>query len=297
MLEFKKPELSDMKWAAEAFSYAQNMNCEYTFGAVYMWQAAYSTQIAKCGGFIICRWDRGEKIKYSLPIGTGDFKSAVDEIIADASSLGITPRIYGVTQTYKEKLESLYPGKFCYLCDDGNFDYIYNAADLAVLSGKKYHSKRNHIASFKRTYPDWHFEEITGENISECIDLHTKWIETKGNDAPDYSYEFEAALAGLESYETLGLRGGLVRVGDEAVAYTFGEKLSDECFVCHFEKAPADMRGAYAIINQEFAKRLYEDGFSYINREEDLAIDGLRRAKQSYHPAIWLKKEIAEYKG
>ncbi|MCD7722593.1 MAG: phosphatidylglycerol lysyltransferase domain-containing protein [Clostridiales bacterium] len=297
MLNFKKPEISDMPWAAKAFACAKNMNCEYTFGTVYIWATAYSTLIAQYDGFIICRWGRGDKTEYSLPIGSGDFKAAVDEIIADAKSLGIKPRIYGVTAVYKQMLSDFYGDSFDYECSDGNFDYIYNAQDLALLSGKKYHSKRNHIANFTRNYPDWQYEPISAANIDECVKLHCEWIESKSDNVSDYSYEFEAALAGLQNYEALNLRGGIIRVNSLPVAYTFGERLNSECFVCHFEKAPADMQGAYAIINREFAKRLYEDGYKYINREEDLAIDGLRRAKQSYHPAIWLKKESAIYKG
>jgi hypothetical protein len=93
----------------------------------------------------------------------------------------------------------------------------------------------------------------------------------------------------------LGFKGGIIKVGETSIAYTFGEAINKDCFVTHFEKAPADINGAYTIINQEFAKRLLADGYKYINREEDLGIEGLRKAKQSYHPAIWLKKEIAIY--
>ncbi len=86
-------------------------------------------------------------------------------------------------------------------------------------------------------------------------------------------------------------------MNSKAIAYTYGEKGANGCFVSHFEKAPAEMQGAYAIINQEFAKRLLAAGFEFINREEDLGIEGLRKAKQSYRPVLWLKKESAEYIG
>ncbi len=216
-------------------------------------------------------------------------------MLEDAKSNNIRPRFYGVTDCYKKLLNELFPDKFCFKSDDGFNDYIYEAEALANLSGKKYHSKRNHVSVFKRNYPNWSYEEINESNIPACIDLHTKWINGRGDDDPDFSLEFEAVLEGFENYSKLGLIGGIIKIGEEPVAYTFGERISDDCFVTHFEKAPSDINGAYTIINQEFAKKLVEMGFKYINREEDLGIEGLRKAKQSYHPVIWLKKEVACY--
>lgn len=295
MLDFKTPEIDDYFWASECLKSAHSMNCEYTFGSIYLWHTAYRTKIAHYKDFFICRWGKEDELSYSLPIGKGDFKEAVLKIIEDAKLNGIVPNIYGVTESYKEMLEKEFPNQITYKYDDGNNDYIYSAEKLATLTGKKYHSKRNHITNFKKNNPDWCFEEISAENIAECINLHTNWIEERDDNDSDYSLEFESVLTGFENYEKLGFYGGIIRVNGDAIAYTYGEKMSDECFVSHFEKAPADVQGAYAIINQEFAKRLYEKGFKYINREEDLGLEGLRKAKQSYHPEIWLKKEVAVF--
>lgn len=299
MLNFKMPEIQDREWISKCFFYAHSMNCEYTFGNIYLWRAAYKTLVAAYDGFVICRWISENGPAYSLPIGKGDFRAAVNEIIADAQLLGAKARIYGVTETYKNVLESDFPGGFVFEYDDGSNDYIYNTSDLASLSGKKFHSKRNHITNFKKNNPDWCFEEINESNISECISLHTNWIEEKEDPSSDtdFSLEFEAVLTGFENYRQLGFKGGLIRVAGKPIAYTYGERLNAHCFVTHFEKAPADIQGAYAIINQEFAKRLLEDGYDYVNREEDLGIEGLRKAKQSYKPVIWLRKESAVYNG
>ena len=296
MLEFKIPEISDKEWIDECLSNAHSMNCEYTFGSIYIWHTAYSTKVARYKDFFICRWGRN-KYSYSLPIGSGDFKDAVLQIINDAKGLGITPVIYGITESYKNMLEESFEGQFVYSYDDGNNDYIYNASDLAELRGKKYHGKRNHITNFKKNNPDWCYEEISEDNISDCIELHTNWIYDKDQNDSDYSLEFESVLTGFENYKKLGFKGGIIKVNSKAIAYTYGEKGANGCFVSHFEKAPADIQGAYAIINQEFAKRLLEDGYEFINREEDLGIEGLRKAKQSYHPSLWLKKESAKYIG
>lgn len=293
MLEFKKPEIEDKQWVNKCLSYSDSMNCEYTFGNMYIWSTAYLTTICRYKDFLLCRWGRGDDIQYSVPIGTGDFKDAVNRIIEDSQHLGVKLRIYGITEKYKALLDAYFPGQFTYLYDDGYNDYIYSVEKMAQLTGKKYHGKRNHITNFKKNNPDWSFEIIDNNNINDCIDLHSQWILDREDDS-DYSFEFEAVLTAFENYDKLDLTGGLLRIGGKAIAYTLGERQSDKLFVTHFEKAPADIQGAYPTINQEFTKNCLMS-YEYVNREEDLGIEGLRKAKQSYHPEIFLTKCVAIY--
>lgn len=295
MLTFSKPAIEDKAWVDECFKYVNSFNCEYTFGNLFVWATAYRTQIARYENFMICRWGKAPDYKYSLPIGKGDFKKAVEEIISDAKSFGIKPIIYGVTSYYKNLLDEYFPDKFDYTYDDGDFDYIYSVEKMASLSGKKYHGKRNHITNFKKNNPDWSFETIDSSNIDECIALHSNWINTHEDDS-DYSFEFEAVLTAFENYDKLGFVGGILKVDGKAIAYTMGERHSDELFVTHFEKAPPEIQGAYPIINQEFTKNCLMD-YQFVNREEDLGLEGLRKAKQSYNPEILLKKGAAAYNG
>ena len=296
MLNFKTPEISDKPWVDECLAHANSMNCEYTFGNAFVWSEAYATEICKYKNFFICRWGEGKNISYSLPLGEGDFTDAVESIIEDAQSLGIKPRIYGITQGYLLMLQEAFTGKFNYYYDDGFNDYIYSTAKMASLSGKKYHGKRNHITNFKKNNPDWSFEEINSFNIGECIALHMKWLEEKQDENnEDYAEEFEAVLKAFQNYDALGFKGGLIRVGGEVIAYTMGEPHKNgRCFVSHFEKAPAELQGAFPIINQEFTKNCLME-YEYVNREEDLGLEGLRKAKQSYHPEILLEKCVAVY--
>jgi hypothetical protein len=297
MLDFKKPEIDDKPWVDKCLAHANSMNCEYTFGNLFIWSTSYSTKICKFNDFMICRWGKGNDLSYSLPIGEGDFTQAIEEIINDAKSLGIKARIYGITEGYLGLLKEAFTGKFTYYFDDGFNDYIYLTEKMSSLSGKKYHSKRNHITNFKKNNPDWSFEEINKDNINECIEYHTKWIDSKDSDdsdLEDYSFEFEAVLKAFENYDSLGFQGGIIRANGKIVAYTLGEAQSDKCFVTHFEKADAQIQGAYPIINQEFTKNCLGN-YEYVNREEDLGLEGLRKAKQSYNPEIWLKKCVATY--
>lgn len=294
MLKFKTTELSDKDWVNECLKHANSMNCEYTFGNIYIWCESYNTEIAHYKDFLICRWGTKPNIAYSMPLGEGDFTDAVNMIIEDAKSLGAVPKIYGVTASYQAMLQEAFTGKFTYYFDDGNNDYIYLVDKMTNLSGKKYHGKRNHITNFKKNNPDWSFEIITKDNIDECIDIHLRWMEEKGEDR-EYDEEFIAVKKAFESYDELEWKGGLIRTGGKVVAFCMGEpQQNGKCFVTHFEKASADIQGAYPIINQEFTKNCLQE-YTYVNREEDLGIEGLRRAKQSYYPEIILEKCMAVY--
>ncbi|MDE6470438.1 MAG: phosphatidylglycerol lysyltransferase domain-containing protein [Eubacterium sp.] len=295
MLEFKTPVIEDKEWVDECLKSVNSFNCEYTFGNLLVWSTSYSTKICRYKDFLMCRWGKNNDYMYSVPIGTGDFKDAVEQIIIDAKSFGLTPIIYGVTENYKKLIDKHFFRQFSYEGDDGYNDYIYSVEKMAELRGKKYHGKRNHITNFKKNNPDWSFEILNKDNINECITLHTEWIKDHEDDE-DYSYEFEAVLTAFENYEDLGFVGGLIRVNGKVIAYTMGERHSDRLFVTHFEKAPADVQGAYPIINQEFTKNCLMD-YEYVNREEDLGLEGLRKAKQSYNPEIILEKYVAVYNG
>ncbi len=295
MLSFKKPTIEDKQWVDECLKYVNSFNCEYTFGNLLVWSTSYLTTICRYKDFLLCRWGRNNDYMYSVPIGKGDFKDAVEQIINDAKSFHITPVIYGVTENYKKMIDKYFPNRFSYEYDEGYNDYIYSVEKMAELKGKKYHGKRNHITNFKKNNPDWSFEILNQDNINECIALHSQWIKNHEDDE-DYSYEFEAVLTAFENYEKLGFVGGLIRVDGKVIAYTMGERHSDRLFVTHFEKAPAEIQGAYPIINQEFTRNCLMN-YEYVNREEDLGLEGLRKAKQSYNPELFLEKCVATYNG
>ena len=209
MLEFKTPEIDDKAWVDECFKYLKTMNCDYTFGNIFVWSTEYSTKISRFKDFFICSWGRGKETNFGVPIGTGNFKEAVGAVIEYAKANDIEPRFYGVTQAYIDMLNDAFPNSFDFIYDEGYGDYIYEVPKMAELHGKKYHGKRNHITNFKKNNPNWSFEIINNDNINDCINLHAKWIETHIDDS-DISFEFEAVLKAFENYDKLGFVGGII---------------------------------------------------------------------------------------
>ena len=169
-----------------------------------------------------------------------------------------------------------------------SYDYIYSREALAKLAGKKYHGKRNHIARFKDN--DWHYEPMTPDNLSVCLEMHREWERQQRQYMNDSMMEDNrGTLRAFRDFEALGLEGGLLYQGSRLVAYTMGEPLTTDTYAVHFEKAFPDVNGAYPAINQEFVLHNME-AYQYINREEDTGDEGLRKAKLSYHPVIILQE-------
>ena len=202
------------------------------------------------------------------------------------------PSFYGLTNEEKEKIEVTFPDEYVFYPSRNSFDYIYRVSDLAGLSGKKYHSKRNHISFFKKTY-NWSYEEMNSENLHECMAMNEKWFSLNVDKDPD-GIDAERAVLNLcfDNFSKFAFVGGLLRVDGEVVAFTFGEKLNDNTFVTHFEKAFADIRGAYPMINNQFALNTLKE-YEFVNREDDIGSEGLRKAKLSYYPEILLEKFTA----
>lgn len=296
MLEFRAPDITDKAWVKKAMTVTYKMACEYCFGNLFVWSKIYKNRIAEFDGlFLSC--DGLEELSYIYPCGNGDRKKAIEELIKHAELEGNTPfTMYCLTQDCVEELESLFPGQFDFISDREYFDYLYKSEDLIHLTGRKYHSKRNHISYFKNNY-NWTYERITRENLPECYEMNRKWEQLHSDRADSaLSDELDAIRRGFLKFEELGFIGGLLRVDGEVVAYTFGEEINPEIFCVHFEKAYPDIRGAYPMINQQFCEHELS-GYKYINREDDAGDEGLRKAKLSYNPAIILEKYRAIYKG
>lgn len=169
-----------------------------------------------------------------------------------------------------------------------NCEYIYLREDLANLKGKKYHSKRNHISAFSKKY-NWQYEDLSEDNIQEILEISKQWYLEKKIDGASIDSEKKGIEILLSNAERFAVKGGLIRVDGKSVAFCLATPINNEVYDINIEKALPDFNGAYPVINNEFAKRL---NCKYINREDDLGIEGLRKAKLSYKPEIILKKYL-----
>lgn len=241
---------------------------------------------------------------YLCPTGEGDLREAVEFLRTDAQERGELPlRLLCVSTSQIARLERAFPGQFEFTPQRDGWDYLYNIDKLADLPGKKLHAKRNHIRRFEDAHPDWTFEPLSRDNLEECLQVDRDWyLQSREREGVKEDWDLRAETLALRDavnhFEALQLEGGLIRTGGQVVAFTIGDRLGTEGFDVHFEKAYAEIQGAYAIINREFARwvREHHPQVRWFNREEDMGIEGLRKAKLSYYPDAMVEKHIAVWK-
>ena len=291
MLEFQKLDPAN-KVAYDAYLlHCGHRGCEYSFVNLYLWGRQ---KAAFYGDNLVFFSQFNRKSVYLFPVGAGDKRAVLDALIQDARERGIPCRFTGLTEADRQLLESLYPGKFRYHYDRDSFDYVYDINDLADLKGRKFQRKRNHLNRFLAANPDHSLEVITRENLAEVQALVNEWYALRLEADPHADYHMEMAAIGkaLACREELGLEGLLLRVEGKPVAMTMGSRLNENTFDIHFEKALDIADGAYAAINNGFAKYLREKypELLFLNREDDMGLEGLRKAKLSYNPHHMVEK-------
>lgn len=290
-----KPITIDDKEVITSFTLPSPLrNCDLAFSNMCSWRFLYQSEYAVYKNFLLIRFYIEEKnrkrIAYMRPIGNGDFRDALLQLEEDSWQHGHPLLMLGVTPISKDLLEEAFPGEFSYIPERDYFDYIYLREDLATLKGKKFQAKRNHVNKFKKQYA-YEYEPLTAELVPECLEFEAKWYKANrtDDDQEELTDERKSMIFALNHFKGLNLLGGAIRIDHKLVAFTFGSPINQDTFGVHVEKADTDYDGAYSIINQEFASRIPEQ-YVYVNREEDLGIPGLRKAKLSYNPTILLPK-------
>lgn len=294
--EFKKPELSDKELIRDYFTARRTRSCERTFANVYLWCRKYPVEFAVAEDALVFR-TVSKTPSYTYPSGTKEnVRKALGLLMAYTKEKGLPFTMYLVTPEQFAELEEFYPGRFEIEYNRDSADYVYEREKLAALSGKKYHGKRNHINKFTELYPDWSYEAITDENVEECFQMGLQWRRENGCDEDDEKIaELCVTLNSLRLMKELDLVGGLLRANGKVVAFSIGEPVCGDTLVVHIEKAFAEVPGAYPMINQQFVRHAGE-GYTYINREEDMGLEGLRKAKESYRPAFMVEKGFVKEK-
>ncbi len=291
-MSFNRLAIEDKEYYEKFFKLDKRMGCEYSFACNFIWQDVFDSYFDIIENCYVAKTIRNGKNIYNLPLGKKeDIINAVNYIMNIEKENTV---FRGIFKEQIPFLKENFNNIFDFSCNRDESDYIYLSDNLINLKGKKYQSKRNLIKRFKDN-PNWHYEVIDKNNVNECIDLNLMWSDDKNvSSSQDMRKEIGAANTALAYLDKLDLIGGLLRYDDNVVAYSIGEKLTDDTFVVHFEKA-LDIKGCYQTINNEFVKHNCFD-FKYVNREEDTGEEGLRKAKMSYHPEIILDKYEARIK-
>ncbi len=288
-IPFHTPTYEDATWCIPLLKQAPSPCCEYSFANMMMWRTHYDTEIACIHNAAVVRF--GEELPHYLaPAGEGA-QAALQHLHAEALAHGEPLYVFGYDETDVARLCEQYT--VCEATEHRDeFDYLYRVDELATLGGRKYHAKRNHIAAFSKEYV-WQYEELNNTNAADVQKTADVWYAQRVaavGDADGALHAENRAIHELLAHRySIELRGGLIRVDGQAVAFTLGVPLTHDTFDTLVEKAVAPFEKAYTVINREFARESLHD-FTFVNRENDVGVEGLRRAKLSYYPTAMVKK-------
>ena len=285
MIDFQKIDLSQRERYTQFLMHCGERGCEYSLVNLHIWGHQKAAFLHGCLAFF-SQYER--RSVYPFPIGDGDVQAVLDAIIHDSRVRGLECRLTSMTADDCMLLEELYPGKFRYHPDRTYADYIYAIENLAQLPGRKFQRKRNHLNRFRQNHPDCRMVCITADMLPAVEQMVDAWYESRRT--PDTRDEFHLEKVALrrafDHWDALGLEGVVLLEQDRILAMAVGSFLNETTFDVHFEKALEDVDGAYAAINQAFAAHLHEKypALRWLNREDDLGLPGLRKAKLSYCP-------------
>ena len=292
MIQFEKLDITKKAAYDDYLLNCGLRGCEYNFSNLFLWGRQ---RAAFLGDNLVFFSQFNQRSVYLFPVCRGDVKQTIDAIIHDAKTRDIPCRLTSLTHDDCDLLESLYPDQFRFHHDRNSFDYLYNIADLATLKGKKFQKKRNHLNKFKQLHPDHYFVPLTDENTPQVEDMIQRWYQQKLEANPDGDFYMEqvAICRALRHREELEMEGLVLMDADEILAMTLGSHLADNTFDVQFEKAIDET--AYVAMCSGFAAYLMKKhpDLRYLNREDDLGIEGLRKSKLAYNPVMLIEKHWA----
>lgn len=269
------------------------LSSELSFTNLFLWRNKYNFHFEIEHGFLwVINVKNSDTIYFSQPIGNynnGDMLM---------NSIEAMKKKYGqvIIKKTDDRLNEVLKQnaiEFSSLEDRDSFDYIYDFKLLRDLEGKLYHKKKNHINQFLSKYSDWKYEQLSEDNIQDVLEMSDAWFLER--DSEDLNEEKMGIESILKYFNHLNYNGGILRVDDRVVAFTFGEMLNEDTLVIHIEKADTKYKGVYAMINQQYLLHQNEN-VKWVNREQDLGIEGLRRSKLSYQPVGFIEKFIVTLK-
>jgi hypothetical protein len=274
---------------------SQTELADASFDARWSWHEGFDYRVAELADCLFFVSDGGvfTTPHLTLPLGPldqGRLQTIIDAVAPEFDRLGWPVRVLYIDACYVPLFENLqgYRVKIGY--DRSFSDYLYEAQSLRQLSGKDLHAKRNHFNRFLRTYPRHEFSPLTSADTEEALQLVLEWCKEKGTDCSDITQsDYRPIKMLLDYFDELQLRGGAIRIDGQLVAFSIASEPWNQTGIIHVEKARAEYPGLYAAINKMTLDTILPEVL-YVNREEDLGIPGLRKAKLSYGPCRLIHK-------
>ena len=270
---------------------AGRRGCNFTFANLIGWQFWFNTEICICQQAVVFRFNMESRRAYMVCTAGTPSAGLIEMLCADAATVGTHALIMAMEDDQAAAIAEMLPGRVAVKPRRNQYDYIYLRQELAEMKGKNLKAKRNHVNKFLSEHADFRYCELEPQLFDECRSLAQQWRTEVDMGDHEYNITANAEQQAMETvfnhWDALGTRGGCIYVDGRMVAFTYGAAVTHDTFDVCVEKADRNVDGAFNIINQQFAAHLPEE-FVYLNREEDMGLEGLRKSKLSYHPHILL---------
>ena len=294
-LDFHKLTVADREAVQAVSLKAGRRNCNFTFANLVGWQKWFGTEVCVLKDAVVLRFNLDGERAYMLCMQGTPSCELLQALCEDCSHKLI---LLGLEDDAALQLQQN-------ACREGisinvesmrdQYDYIYKRSDLALLQGGKLKAKRNHVNRFNALYPGFEYRPLTPDLFDDCRRVVEMWQDEKEHENPSYGDTIQAEHDVMETifahWDELGMIGGSIYVDGRMVAFTYGSAVTDDTFDVCMEKADRDVEGAFSVINQQFCAHLPEN-YIFVNREEDMGLEGLRKAKLSYHPEMLLSFNV-----
>lgn len=288
-MEFQALALSDIPAVRPYLSFVRSGTCDFTVGVMFMWREYYRTEFCTDGSNLFSRMRDGRgELYYNLPLGE-DLSRAIGQCLLRFKKEGQPLRFCAIPEDCLPFFLSLCPEASVTEQRDF-FDYRYLTSDLEELKGSRYHAQRNQISRFLRNYSDWSFLKIGEVPAEELVAFCSRLPIDMQSESAVAERDMVAEV--LRHREQYGMLGGVLKVGAEIAGFSLGDRVGDTLFT-HVEKADRSFLGSYQMLTNQFVKA-FGGGLPFVNREDDMGDEGLRRAKEAYHPIALLKKYVVE---
>ena len=263
------------------------------FGNLYIWHFSREIKYAIVDDCLVVLTKFPDEAHPFIfyPLGRGNHKGTILKMKEYFLDNQMPFSLRSLEQNQSAELENLFPNAFEIAPNRDRFDYIYNVEDLIALGGRALHKKKNHLNRFFNLYPNFAYERVDSHNAMEVLEAYSAWFES-GEKTAGLQNEMLGIKASLENFAQLDMRGGIIRIDGKIAAFSLGEQINEDSVVIHIEKGNTFYAGIYQAINQQFLKNEWAH-LRFVNREEDLGIEGLRKAKMTYKPARFVEKSTA----
>jgi len=279
--DFQKIKISDKKIFDGLYKKYPPFHSDYVFTTLISWMKYGNYKYAHYKDSIIISSEIDGILRLRPPIGKKN-KDVLKEVLMLAKKLDAQYPLGVISSETKKWISNVYP-KLKFKSHRNFFDYVYRSSDLANLEGSDYRKIRNRLNKFKRKN-EYIVEKISEENIAEIKKFLKRWCLWKDCESdPVLKHEKKAIFYSVNNFFDLGLDGIFIRVNNEIEAISIYESMNPSTAVVHYEKGSPFYDGIYKAINQETANIL-QNNFDFIDRESDMGISGLRKAKQFYRP-------------